>query len=54
MAKEHVQKERADLLVVRQGLSDSREKAKRLIMAGQVYNEHQERIDKAGEKNTCD
>ncbi len=50
MAKEHVQKERADLLVVRQGLSDSREKAKRLIMAGQVYNEHQERIDKAGEK----
>lgn len=43
-------KERADIMVVRQGLADSREKAKRLIMAGKIYTEKQERIDKAGEK----
>ena len=41
---------RADVLVVRQGLADSREKAKRYIMAGKIYNDHQERIDKPGEK----
>ncbi|AMB98858.1 cell division protein FtsJ [Aerococcus urinaehominis] len=43
-------KERADLLLVQQGLADSREKAKRYIMAGQVYDDKQQRIDKAGEK----
>ena len=31
------EKERADLLAVRQGLFDTREKAKRAIMAGTVY-----------------
>lgn len=32
-------KERVDLLLVRQGLAPSREKAQRLIMAGKVYRE---------------
>ncbi|MCL1804429.1 MAG: TlyA family RNA methyltransferase [Clostridiales bacterium] len=41
-------KERADILLVRQGLAPSREKAKAQIMAGQVY-EGANRIDKAGE-----
>ncbi|MBS4751064.1 TlyA family rRNA (cytidine-2'-O)-methyltransferase [Granulicatella sp. zg-ZJ] len=45
-----MEKERADLLVVQQGLTDTREKAKRMIMAGQIYDENNERIDKAGEK----
>ena len=42
-------KERADVVCVSQGLFESREKAKRAIMAGIVYNENI-RIDKAGEK----
>lgn len=42
-------KERADVLCVNQGLFDSREKAKRAIMAGIVYNDSI-RIDKPGEK----
>ena len=42
-------KERADVLCVNQGLFESREKAKRAIMAGIVYNDNI-RIDKAGEK----
>lgn len=42
-------KERADVLCVQQGLFESREKAKRAIMAGIVYNDNV-RIDKAGEK----
>ena len=33
-------KERADVLCVSQGLFESREKAKRAIMAGIVYNEN--------------
>ncbi|MDR0470059.1 MAG: TlyA family RNA methyltransferase [Peptococcaceae bacterium] len=41
-------KERADLLLVKQGLAPSREKAKAMIMAGQVF-EGTNRIDKAGE-----
>ncbi|QTU83500.1 TlyA family RNA methyltransferase [Carnobacteriaceae bacterium zg-C25] len=45
-----MEKERADLLVVQQGLCESREKAKRLIMAGQIYDQNNERIDKVGEK----
>ncbi|MGX7111838.1 TlyA family RNA methyltransferase [Gemella cuniculi] len=42
-------KERADILCVSQGLFESREKAKRAIMAGIVFNDNI-RIDKAGEK----
>lgn len=42
-------KERADVLCVSQGLFESREKAKRAIMAGIVYNDST-RIDKPGEK----
>ena len=44
-----MEKERLDLLVVQQGLTDSREKAKRLIMAGQIYDENNQRYDKPGE-----
>ena len=33
-----MEKERVDLLVVQQGLTDSREKAKRLVMAGQIVD----------------
>lgn len=47
-------KERVDLLVYQQGLSTSREQAKRLIMAGQVYDEDDQRYDKAGEKVDLD
>ncbi len=39
---------RADLLVLEQGFADSREKAKRLIMSGEVYLGTQ-RIDKPGQ-----
>ena len=45
-AKEN--KERADLLLVKQGLAASREKARALIMAGQVYAGIQ-RVEKAGQ-----
>lgn len=45
-----MEKERVDVLVVRQGLADSREKAKRFIMAGEIFNEKQERLDKPGER----
>jgi len=41
-------KERADVLLVRQGLAPSREKAKVMIMAGLVYN-GTNRVEKAGE-----
>lgn len=44
-----VEKERADVLLVQQGLFDTREKAKRAIMAGLVYA-NEVRIDKPGEK----
>ncbi len=42
-------KERVDILCVEQGLFESREKAKRAIMAGIVHNDH-ERLDKPGMK----
>lgn len=42
-------KERIDVLLVEQGFFESREKAKRAIMAGIVYDEH-DRIDKPGTK----
>jgi 23S rRNA (cytidine1920-2'-O)/16S rRNA (cytidine1409-2'-O)-methyltransferase len=42
-----IRKERLDLLVVEQGLADSRQQAQRLIMAGQVSVDDQV-VDKAG------
>ena len=45
--------ERADILLVKLGLSPTREKAKALIMAGQVY-EGTTRIEKAGERIGAD
>ena len=43
-----VEKERLDVLLVRRGLAESREKAKAVIMAGEVFVENQ-REDKAGQ-----
>lgn len=45
-----MKKERVDKLVVQAGLTESREQARRLIMAGQVYDENNQRYDKPGEK----
>ncbi|WP_349407730.1 TlyA family RNA methyltransferase [Pseudalkalibacillus sp. SCS-8] len=42
-------KERLDILLVERGLIETREKAKRAIMAGLVFSE-QERMDKPGQK----
>jgi 23S rRNA (cytidine1920-2'-O)/16S rRNA (cytidine1409-2'-O)-methyltransferase len=42
-------KERIDILLVDMGLVESREKAKSLIMAGQIYVDNQ-KVDKAGTK----
>lgn len=42
-------KERLDVLLVKRNLIDSREKAKRMIMAGLVFSEN-ERLDKPGMK----
>src|SRR5699024_1855516 len=42
-------KERLDVLLVKRELAETREKAKRLIMAGQVFSEN-ERLDKPGVK----
>lgn len=47
------EKERIDVLLVERGLSETREKAKRSIMAGLVYS-GSERIDKAGMKVPTD
>lgn len=46
-------KERVDLLLVERGLCETREKAKRSIMAGLVFS-NEVRIDKAGEKIAVD
>ncbi|WP_449536896.1 TlyA family RNA methyltransferase [Ferdinandcohnia sp. Marseille-Q9671] len=46
-------KERLDVLLVERGLIDTREKAKRSIMAGLVYS-NEERLDKPGEKVEID
>lgn len=48
-----MKKERVDVLLVEQGLFETREKAKRAIMAGIVYN-HENRLDKPGEKILAD
>ncbi|WP_077618739.1 TlyA family RNA methyltransferase [Bacillus sinesaloumensis] len=46
-------KERLDVLLVERGLIETREKAKRSIMAGLVYS-NEERLDKPGEKVEID
>lgn len=43
-------KERVDKLVVQAGLTQSREQAQRLIMAGQIYDQNNQRYDKPGER----
>lgn len=48
-----VMKERLDVLIVQQGLAETREKAKRMIMAGLVYA-NEERYEKPGEKVPVD
>lgn len=45
-----MKKERVDVLAFEQGLFETREKAKRAVMAGLVYNNENERLDKPGEK----
>lgn len=45
-----MKKERVDVLAFEQGLFETREKAKRGVMAGLVYNDKNERLDKPGEK----
>lgn len=44
-----VKKQRVDVLLVERGLIDTREKAKRAVMAGLVYS-NEVRLDKPGEK----
>ncbi|WP_409289184.1 TlyA family RNA methyltransferase [Peribacillus sp. SCS-37] len=48
-----IRKERLDVLLVERGLAETREKAKRSIMAGLVYSNEQ-RLDKPGEKIPAD
>ncbi|XIF20297.1 MAG: TlyA family RNA methyltransferase [Acetilactobacillus jinshanensis] len=43
-------KERVDVLLVKQGLFSSREKAKRAVMAGQILGKNNMRLDKPGTK----
>ena len=45
-----VKKERVDVLLVEQGLFESREQAKRSVMAGEVYDQNNQRLDKPGVK----
>lgn len=45
-----MKKERVDVLLVKQGLFDTREQAKRAVMAGEILGENEERLDKPGEK----
>ncbi|WP_428909071.1 TlyA family RNA methyltransferase [Niallia sp. Krafla_26] len=48
-----MKKERVDVLLVEQGLFETREKAKRAVMAGIVYS-NEVRLDKPGEKIPAD
>ncbi len=48
-----IKKERVDVLLVERGLAETREKAKRTIMAGLVYS-NENRLDKPGEKVNMD
>lgn len=49
-----MKKERVDVLAFNQGLFETREKAKRGVMAGLVYDQKNERFDKPGEKISVD
>lgn len=48
-----IKKERVDILLVEQGICETREKAKRAIMAGIIYSDS-ERMNKPGEKILSD
>ena len=48
-----MKKERVDVILFERGLSETREKAKRAVMAGIVYTNEQ-RVDKPGEKVSID
>lgn len=48
-----MKKERVDVLLVERGLAETREKAKRAVMAGIVYS-NENRMDKPGEKIPLD
>ena len=45
-----MEKQRVDILLVEQGLFDSREQAKRAVMAGEILGHNNERLDKPGER----
>lgn len=45
-----MKKERIDVLLVKQGLFETREQAKRAVMAGEILGENEERLDKPGVK----
>lgn len=45
-----MKKERVDVLLVKQGLFESREQAKRSVMAGEILGKNNERLDKPGQK----
>ncbi|MBV0929920.1 TlyA family RNA methyltransferase [Lentilactobacillus sp. IMAU92037] len=45
-----MEKQRVDVLLVTQGLFDTREKAKRAVMAGEILGDNEERLDKPGTK----
>ncbi|WP_367365821.1 TlyA family RNA methyltransferase [Pediococcus parvulus] len=49
-----MKKERVDVLLVSQGLFDTREQAKRAVMAGEILGENEERLDKPGSKILVD
>ncbi len=49
-----MKKERVDVLLVSQGLFDTREQAKRAVMAGEILGENEERLDKPGSKIPVD
>ena len=53
MYYEKTPKERVDVLLVERGLIETREKAKRAIMAGIVFS-NENRLEKPGEKITID
>ena len=40
-----MEKQRVDILLVKQGLFDSREQAKRAVMAGEILGKNNERLE---------